>query len=163
MECSICYNKLNKIYRELSCGHRFHHKCLKLCEDTSNNDIYSCPYCRNKYENMILRTNFKYNGKKRKDVYTNVLSKMVIDVNNAPTKKDKVDIVNNIFQYILKEDNVAMVLNKKFGFQKFLDVVITKVNELSYDVHEDGNITKEQCQEFKKNRELIIEKFNHSF
>ena len=88
---------------------------------------------------------------------------MVIDVNNAPTKKDKVDIVNNIFQYILKEDNVAMVLNKKFGFQKFLDVVITKVNELSYDVHEDGNITKEQCQEFKKNRELIIEKFNHSF
>ena len=44
---------------------------------------------------------------------------MVIDVNNAPTKKDKVDIVNNIFQYILKEDNVAMVLNKKFGFQNF--------------------------------------------
>ena len=54
-------------------------------------------------------------------------------------------------------------LIKNLDFKNFRDVVITKVNELSYDVHEDGNITKEQCQEFKKNRELIIEKFNHSF
>ena len=69
MECSICYNKLNKIYRELSCGHRFHHKCLKLCEDTSNNDIYSCP-CRNKYENMILRTRILSTTEKKEKMFT---------------------------------------------------------------------------------------------
>ena len=57
--------------------------------------------------------------KKRKDVYTNDLSKMVIDVNNAHTKKDKVDIVNNIFKYILNEDNVAMILNKNSDFKNF--------------------------------------------
>lgn len=103
----------------MSCGHRFHHKCLKLCENTSN-DIYSCPYCRNEYKNMSLRPRLlSISEKKRKDVYTNDLSKMVIDVNNAHTKKDKVDIVNNIFKYILNEDNVAMILNKNSDFKNF--------------------------------------------
>ena len=48
-DCSICLCKNGKIYRELECGHRFHHKCLSLCLTKQ------CPLCRSPYENMVTR------------------------------------------------------------------------------------------------------------
>ena len=48
-DCSICLCKNGKIYRELGCGHRFHHKCLLLCQTKT------CPLCRTPYENIVLR------------------------------------------------------------------------------------------------------------
>ena len=101
--CPICYENLGKIYRTLSCGHKFHHKCLKNCEK-KDDTIHNCPYCRQEYENIILRKRITILSVEEKDIKKNFIKYMKEMLNMCESTNGKVPrllICNKIFKNII--------------------------------------------------------------
>ena len=53
-DCPICYDKNDKDYSQLSCGHIFHTKCLNQAIDVEiiekeDESIFRCPYCNKNF------------------------------------------------------------------------------------------------------------------
>ena len=133
-ECSICYENLGKIYRVLQCGHKFHHKCIKACENM-NTTIHQCPYCRQDYENICLRDRLNEEERKRKLEFVSYIKKYLKDCENTSGKKNKFLICKIIFKRISEE--IDMLSKSKFGFTKrFINVVKNKLIELDTNINE---------------------------
>ena len=144
--CPICYDNIGKIHRELHCGHKFHHKCLKQCE-RKDTTIQNCPYCRQDYENIILRDRTYLLSISEKQIKTNFITfikKKLYDCEMALGKKNKLLIVNG-----------------RYGFtHRFTYVVKQKINENFneiQDLYKKGEI-KSEYEEFCNYRNVIINK-----
>ena len=48
--CSICLESLSGDKRELSCGHKFHTKCMRQWEEQNRGRRVTCPNCRSRVE-----------------------------------------------------------------------------------------------------------------
>lgn len=160
-ECPICYENLGKIHRVLQCGHRFHHKCLKACENI-NATIHRCPYCRQEYENICLRDRTKLNKeeKKKKTEFVEYIKKYLRESENTTGKRPKFLICNIIFKRISEEKD--MISKRKFGFsRRFIDVVKNKLIQLESEVNELRKNNKISSTEHNKyfNYKKIIFKY----
>lgn len=59
IECSICYEPSQKTnFVSLDCNHEY---CINCTEQFMNQNIASCPFCRNKIEKLICYTEELYN------------------------------------------------------------------------------------------------------
>ena len=161
-ECPICYEKLGKNYKELECGHRYHFKCITTYEKikaSKNECDLSCPYCRKKYSNMKLRSELDFKLTIEEEINKSKFVSTIFDLLNQIEGKDKnkkLIIINKIFSTII--DNVKILKDKKFGFEKFVPVIINKVNELSLeisDIYKDNIVSKTQYLKFEKNKKKI--------
>ena len=159
--CCICYENIGKIYRNLHCNHKFHHKCLKLCEK-SNNTIHKCPYCRQEYENIILRDRtslITLSEKEKKENFVNYIQLKLKECKLTLEVKDRLLIVNIIYKKIIK--NINILLNPRYGFiPTFNSVVKNKVVEIFeniQEINETGEIAI-GYQEFCKYKIIILNK-----
>lgn len=72
------------------------------------------------------------------------------------SKNKKIIIINNIYNNILS--NAEMLKDRKFGFEKFVQVMIYKVGELSLDIsniYNDKKISKKKYDIFENNKNKI--------
>ena len=146
--CPICFDNLGRIYRDLPCGHRFHHSCLKMCEKKEAT-IHECPYCRQEYENIQLRNrqnlSLSIREKEMKVNFTTYIKTKLNECEITSGKKNKLLIVNCIYKKIC--ENISMLLDPRFGFKtRFTEVVKQKVNynfDEIQDLYEKGEITNE--------------------
>jgi hypothetical protein len=160
--CPICYENIGKIHRVLHCGHKFHHKCLKLCE-INKADKHNCPYCRQEYENIVLRerkTLLTIEEKKCKTEFVMYIKKKLNECEITVGKKNKFLICNSIYKKIIEKKN--MILTPKFGFMfTFTKTVRNKVSEIYLDIQElfkNGEITNEYY-EFCGYKDIIMRNF----
>jgi hypothetical protein len=157
-ECPICYEKLGKLYRELECGHRYHLKCIAFYEKLKNQKDLNCPYCRKSYSNMKLRERtYKLTSEEeiKKSEFVSSLIYLMNEI-EGKSKNKKIIIINNIYNNILS--NAEMLKDRKFGFEKFVPVMIHKVGELSLDlsnIYNDKKISKKQYDIFENNKNKI--------
>jgi len=159
--CPICYDNIGKIHRTLHCGHKFHHKCLNNCEQ-NNATIHNCPYCRQEYQNIVLRDRtslITISEKEKKKIFVDYIKKKLLECSLTLGKRERLLIVNDIYKKIIK--NINILLNPKYGFiPKFNSVVKSKVTEIFGDIkelHENGEIQFEY-QEFCKYKDIILNK-----
>ena len=107
-DCAICFYNNGKIYRELGCSHRFHHKCLSLCQTKT------CPLCRTPYENIVLRERVLSSSDKLKlKTYCNDIKALINECNSfrATIQKSKrLHIINIILKYII-DHNTCLSAN----------------------------------------------------
>lgn len=163
-DCPICYEKISKIYRELSCGHKFHHKCLNIWEKYQ--DDISCPYCRSEYNNITLRSQtLSSSDQEKKQSFIGLIKDKLNEVSFSSSldKNYKLKLINSILRIILINENMYMLTTKKFGFQKFVECIIWKLEELFEDIEKEVSkktITDIQYNEFKSNRDLILKHLN---
>ena len=96
-DCTICLCKNGKIYRELGCGHRFHHKCLSLCQTKT------CPLCRTPYENIVLRKRVLSSVDELKlKTYCSDIKSLINECNSISEtiqKSKRLHIINIILKY----------------------------------------------------------------
>lgn len=124
MTCAICLQSNNASSITLSCGHRFHSKCLSVYEhisimDNSDKPI-TCPYCRGEYSHIAHRT--RNNIITRKQVVINELLNTLNKINNSK----KIEKYNSLYHlYITLNSNIHLI---KYFNQRFKDVVIHKTN-----------------------------------
>ena len=158
-ECAICYENLGKIHRVLQCGHKFHHKCIKACENT-NTTIHQCPYCRQDYENICLRNRNILNKeeKKKKTEFVSYIKKYLKDCETTSGKREKFLICNIIFKRISEEINILS--KSKFGFSiMFINVVKNKLIELDPEINElktNNKITSSEHNKYFNYRKIIF-------
>lgn len=125
-ECPICYENLGKIYRTIQCGHKFHHKCLKTCELKEKNK-HSCPYCRQEYENILLRNTTKDPTEKelkQRDKFILDIKKLLDECEAETEKKNKIFKIIKIYKTFTQ--NISILNNPKFQFNKFKVVIKSK-------------------------------------
>ena len=90
--------KICKIYRELSCGHKFHHKCLNIWEKYQ--DDVSCPYCRSKYNNSALRSQtLSSSDEEKKQSFIELIKEKINEVSllSSLDKNNRLKLINSIF------------------------------------------------------------------
>ena len=162
-DCSICLSKNGKIYRELGCGHRFHHKCLSLCQTKI------CPVCSTSYENIVLRTRGlswpKSSSDKLKlktycdDIRSIINLAYSVSTLSPHTRSGSVRIserlrlINNLLKYIIDHKNM---LNSKFTLLiPFIESLKEKINIWNSEIVGYGkivgyvNINKQYITQFK--------------
>ena len=146
--CPICFDNLGRIYRDLPCGHRFHHKCLKMTEKKEAT-THNCPYCRQEYENIKIRSRqnllLSIKEKEMKVNFTTYIKTKLNECELASGKKNRLIIANCIYKKIC--ENISMLLDPRFGFKtRFTEVVKIKVNynfDEVKDVYKEMKITNE--------------------
>ena len=146
--CPICFDNLGRIYRDLPCGHKFHHGCLKMTEK-KDATIHNCPYCRQEYENIKLRCkqNLLLSNKEKeiKGIFITYIKTKLNECQLASGKKNRLIIANCIYKKIC--ENLSILLDPRFGFDKrFTEVVKIKVNynfDEVKDVYKEMKITNE--------------------
>jgi len=130
--CSICLYKNGKIYRELECGHRFHHKCLSLWLTKE------CPLCRRPYENIITRESILSSSDKL--LLKKFISEMIpiinelniIKYNKAPQYINKrLIIINNVLKKIIE---YKYIFHKKFELDNFITIVKERIMYINNDI-----------------------------
>ena len=151
-ECSICYEKLGRIYRELSCGHRFHFKCLNLYETYKNNKLLTCPYCRESYRNIVLRERLSKREIEKKRNYVHIIYQQFNKIYNMESlnKNDIVKEMNHLFKLILLKDNLDLILNRKYGFLKFEQAIYSKISELNNDINKYFSLDEINYETYKE-------------
>ena len=140
-ECPICFEVLGKIHRTIQCGHKFHHKCLKKCESNEVNN-HRCPYCRQQYDNMVLRKRKIFLTKKeleQKNKFSTEIKQLLDKCVIAKGVKNR--FLNTLQIYKKMYDNINILSNPKFEFNKFLVVVKSKATEITEQIN---NVIKEQ-------------------
>ena len=142
--CTICLCKNGKIYRELGCGHRFHHKCLSLCQTKT------CPLCRTPYENIVLRERSLSSSDKIKlKTYCNDIKVLINACNSIsstmPSKR--LHIINIILKYIIDH---KYMLTGKFPLNHFIGVIKNKINGWNMEIIEDANLKKTDITQYKR-------------
>ena len=156
--CSICLCKNGKIYRELGCGHRFHHKCLSLCLTKH------CPLCRRPYENIVTRVRIlsqadKIISKQFVNEMIPILNEFdIIKYNEAPQYINKrLIIINKVLKKIIEYKHI--ILNKIFGLDTFITTVKERIMFINNDImSEDNNskLTQQNIITYKKYSTRII-------
>jgi len=170
--CTICFESTghtNK--RTLSCGHSFHFKCLKRWEETlnlknKNTDIclnlYHCPYCRTKYSNIVLRERKlnTYEIEVRR-LYISNFRRYVNDVYGESCPKNKINKLGDMYAFILKKNNLTILLNYKFKLHSIINILLEKIALLKTDVLNvltKGGIDEATYISFCKKSDLILKK-----
>ena len=154
-DCPICYDKLGRVYRTLSCGHKFHHKCLKLSENDSR---YYCPYCRLEYNNMILRSQIlSEKDQEIKDIFVKKIKNLINNVLSKEEKNSKLLILIQIYEVCL--NNIFILNTKKFKMDKFLDIFKKKSKELEEECITELNnnfLKKKDVNKFLNYKKKIL-------
>jgi hypothetical protein len=155
-DCVICLNKNGKIYRELGCGHRLHHKCLLLCETTT------CPLCRTPYDNMVLRKRVLSNDDKLKlKIYCNDIKSLINKfhlISETDPLSERLHIINTILKYIIYH---KYMLTGKFPLKKFIETIKHKINCFDREIIENGQkLTKSVVTQYKQYSKNIINFFD---
>jgi hypothetical protein len=159
MSCPICLNNLGRIYRTLHCTHQFHHKCLKQWETESKKE--SCPCCRRKYENMVLRNSPLTTQEKiaKTNLCNSINCKKKEQIKSIGTK-GKITTLNILYKEIIINKN--MILNKRFGFRLFIDAIKIQTIRLSVVIKErldENKIYDDMYTEFNSYKDIIINEF----
>ena len=143
--CTICLCKNGKIYRELGCSHRFHHKCLSLCQTKT------CPLCRTPYENIVLRERVLSSSDKLKlKTYCDDIKALINECNSFSEtihKSKRLHIINIILKYII--DHKYMLIGK-YPLNQFIGVIKQKINYWNMEIIEDVNINKKYITQYKR-------------
>ena len=140
-ECPICFEALGKIHRTIQCGHKFHHKCLKKNESNEVNN-HSCPYCRQQYDNMVLRKRKIVLTKKELEQKNKFITEIKQLLNEGAASDERRNKFLKVLQiYKTLYDNINILNNPKFKFNKFLVVVKSKATEITEQIN---NVIKEQ-------------------
>lgn len=140
-ECPICFEALGKIHRTIQCGHKFHHKCLKKCEFNEVNN-HSCPYCRQQYDNMVLRKRKIVLTEKELEQKNKFISKIKQLLNECEASEGQRNKFLKTLQiYKTMSDNINILINPKFEFKRFLVVIKRQATNLSEQIN---NIINEQ-------------------
>ena len=138
-DCTICLCKNGKIYRELGCGHRFHHKCLYLSQTKT------CPLCRTPYENIVLRKRIL------SSVDELILNKFLRDIKfqiNSISKTQiskRLNTINTILKYLIDHKNM---FNSKFPLKPLIEILKLKLNTWHSEIVSDGNINRQYITQF---------------
>ena len=155
--CTICLDKNGKIYRELGCGHRFHHKCLSLCQTKT------CPLCRTPYENIVLRV--RSLSPSDKLILKTFCNEMISILNEFDEIKYNIEyqyinkrliIINKVLKKIIEH---KYILLKKYGLCNFITTVKDRIMYINNDiVSEDNksNINQQDIIKYKKYSSRII-------
>ena len=107
IDCSICLNKLGN-YIELSCGHRFHHDCIKKLFIIYMNDKW--PLCKN------IFTYFpSHNSKARKKLRYSILKKYSNNIGRM--KRD--DICNLAYYLSRHKVHISFIIRIVKVLQKY--------------------------------------------
>jgi hypothetical protein len=150
-DCSICLCKNGKIYRELGCGHRFHHKCLSLCQTKT------CPLCRTPYENIVLRERVLSSSDKLKlKTYCDDIKALINECNSFSEtiqKSKRLHIINIILKYIIDH---KYMLTGKFPLNHFIGVIKNKLNGWNMEIIEDANLKKKYITQYKRYSTLLL-------
>lgn len=159
IECTICFEKLSKIYKELPCGHKFHFGCITIYEKLKQNENLNCPYCRKQYSVMKLRERKLTKQEELKKYELSLfLKEKLNEVDSSKAKNKKTIIVNQIFNSLL--ENIDILKEPKYGFtSKFVPVIIHKLSELILQIQEcfeEKKISKKQYDLFINNRSKIL-------
>jgi hypothetical protein len=156
-DCTICLCKNGKIYRELGCGHRFHHKCLSLCQTKT------CPLCRTPYENIVLRERRLSASDKL------ILNKFLRDIKSILNdfykieyyynhQNNKLIIINTLLKYLI--ENKQILLARKFGLDNMIKVLKKKITYLAEEIIEqDANLKKKYITQYKQYSTYILKAF----
>ena len=155
--CSICLCTNGKIYRELECGHRFHHKCLSQCLTKQ------CPLCRSPYENIVTRASIlslsdKLLLKKFVSEMIPILNEFyVIKYNEEPQYINKrLIIINKVFNKIIEH---KYIFYKKFGLDNFITTIKERIIYINNDIILEDNkckITQQNIINYNKYSTRII-------
>lgn len=163
--CPICLDSLGKMHRTLQCGHKFHFKCIKHNENSqTDTNEFSCPYCRQEYENMILRERkLNKEQEKQKEIFVDYIKEKLNEILLKSDKKDKFYVVIDIYRKIIEKQNISMLLDHKFGFlPNFTEVAKKKIIEISFDAEElfeNKTITQDEYSNFNNYKSIIMKKF----
>ena len=146
-DCSICLCKNGKIYRELGCGHRFHHKCLLLCQTKT------CPLCRTPYENIVLRKRILSSVDELK--FKIFCSDIKFKINSiSETQKDeRLNTINTILKYLIDHKNM---FNSKFPLKPFRELLKLKLNSWHIEIVADGNINIQYITQFNSYSKTLL-------
>ena len=173
--CTICFESTghtNK--RTLSCGHSFHFKCLKRWEETLNLkntnraiclNPYHCPYCRTKYSNIVLRERKlnTYEIEVRR-LYISNFRRYVNDVYGESCPKNKINKLGDMYAFILKKNNLTILLNYKFKLHSIINILLEKIALLKTDVLNvltKGGIDEATYISFCKKSDLILKQIKY--
>ena len=154
-DCAICLNKNGKIYRELGCGHRLHHKCLSLCETTT------CPLCRTPYDNMVLRKRILSDDDKLKlktycDDIKSLITKFYLISETDSTSKS-LRIINTILKYIIVH---KYMLTGKFPLKPFIETIKHKIKCFDREIIKNVAIlTNQDVTQYKQYSTNILSFF----
>lgn len=170
--CTICFESTgNTNKRTLSCGHSFHFKCLKRWEETLNLknknraiclNPYHCPYCRTKYSNIVLRKR-KLNESEIEaiNLYISNIRRYIDDVYGERCPKNKINKLGDMYTFILKKNNLTILLKYKFKFNSFINILLGKNASFKTDalnVLTKGDIDDATYISFYKKSDLILKK-----
>ena len=134
-ECPICFEALGKIHRTIQCGHKFHHKCLKKCESNEVNN-HSCPYCRQQYDNMVLRKRIIFLTKKeleQKNKFISKIRQLLDECAASDGRRNKFLKALQIYKTLY--NNISILNNPKFQFNKFVVVIKIIATNLSEQIN----------------------------
>lgn len=155
--CSICLCKNGKIYRELECGHRFHHKCLSQCLTKQ------CPLCRSPFENIVTRERILSSSDKL--LLKKVLSEMTFILNELNIIKYNIEpqyinkrliIINKALKKIIEH---KYIFYKKFRLDNFITTLKERIIYINNDIMLEDNkckITQQNIINYNKYSTRII-------
>ena len=153
-DCTICLCKNGKIYRELGCGHRFHHKCLSLCHTKT------CPLCRTPYENIVLRERVLSSSDLLKlKIYCNDIKSLINSITTSQPS-ERLHIINTILKYLI--DNKNMV-NSKFPVKPLIEVIKQRIYVWNSEIVDDVNINKQYITQFNSYSKHLLKAFQKAF
>ena len=160
-KCSICIEKIeNNNYCILRCGHYFCKDCISeyISANSSINDIYSCPNCRDKFKtNNIYYINLLNNNNNNcsKNQITccnntsnycasneiNLKLKKVLEIIHNNNNNDKIIILSQFTEILSKIENIFIdynieynnLLNKKKKIKKTDNKTDNKIYISNYD------------------------------
>ena len=128
VECSICFEKLGKIYKELPCGHRYHFGCITICEKLKKNKNLNCPYCRQEYSVMKLRKRIikltEEEKLKKRNLSEYIKSKLE-QTDATKSLNKKVSYINKLYSHLII--NFDILKDQKYNYTKFLEDVTKKL------------------------------------
>ena len=149
-DCSICLCKNGKIYRELGCGHRFHHKCLSLCHTKT------CPLCRTPYENIVLRKRvLSSSGLLKLKIYCNDIKSLINSITTSQPS-ERLHIINTILKYLIDNKNM---FNSKFPVKPLIEEIKQRIYVWKSEIVADVNINKQYITQFNSYSKHLLKAF----
>ena len=165
-ECTICFKKIGRIYKELPCGHKFHFGCITIYEKLKQNKNLNCPYCQKQYSLMKLRERIPkltYEEKLKKYNLCIFIKDKLKELEFASCKNKKTILLNQLFNNLL--ENIDLLKNTKYGLTiKLVPVIILKLSELIIQIqscYEKKNISKKQHDLFMNNRSKLLQELEN--